>query len=308
MADNDYLGNIQSQRLNQQWSNSMAWSTPSWMQGGFKQGTPQGGGSTFRAANAGVQQSWTGDKIRDTRTRPTNWQGAIDLYKESIKEGEEDDGSSSTTPASRPRRTPAGTRTPAGGTTPTGTTTPGATPAGRPRPRWMPRFTPEPAPATPEGPNLILSGYQGLESRANTANIKKQYEDAFTPSKEPTSVDLTKGIGAINQNLAKWKSPAPALPSKPLVPPAPGVQPFGQPSGTPAFPAPGTPPPARPPKTPQQQKAITGVQQMREQRQNPSATGSTPASGSRAQNRSAKPSRIGNFGQNRIDTNLAPFK
>jgi hypothetical protein len=341
MADNDYLGNIQSQRLNQQWSNSMAWSTPSWMQGGFKQGTPQGGGSTFRAPNAGVRQSWDGAEMRDIRTRPTDWKGAIDLYKDSLEEAEDDGSSSSgpattpSSPASRPRRTPAGTRTPAGGgtptttpsttptgggtpsttptgTTPTGTTTPtgSATPAGRPRPRWMPRFTPTPVQQQQQqqdGPNPLLSGYQGLESRATATNARRQYEEAFAPSNAPTSVDLTKGIGAINQNLAKWKSPAPALPSKPLVPPAPGVQPFGQPSGTPAFPAPGTPPPARPPLTDLQQKAIAGVQQMRQQRQNPSATGSTPASGSRAQNRSAKPSRIGNFGQNRIKTNLAPF-
>lgn len=38
MAENDYIGNIQNQRLNQQWSNNMAWQTPSWMKGGFKQG------------------------------------------------------------------------------------------------------------------------------------------------------------------------------------------------------------------------------------------------------------------------------
>ena len=38
MADNDYIGQIQNQRLNQQWSNSMNWSTPSWMRGGFKEG------------------------------------------------------------------------------------------------------------------------------------------------------------------------------------------------------------------------------------------------------------------------------
>jgi hypothetical protein len=38
MAENDYIGDIQNQRLNQQWSNSMAWQTPSWMRGGFKKG------------------------------------------------------------------------------------------------------------------------------------------------------------------------------------------------------------------------------------------------------------------------------
>jgi hypothetical protein len=101
-------------------------------------------------------------------------------------------------------------------------------------------------------------------------------------------------------------------------------------------------PSAPKPLTDKQQVAVAGVAEMKAQRQNPSAP-STPATGgapstpsfdslrdswnptfatgsgnlpsssalsgkSRAQNRSAQPSRIGNFGQNRIDTNLAPFK
>lgn len=69
MADNDYIGTIQNQRLQQQWSNNMAWSTPSWMQGGFKQGT-QTSTARYQPVRAGVQQSWDGGEIRDTRTRP----------------------------------------------------------------------------------------------------------------------------------------------------------------------------------------------------------------------------------------------
>jgi len=322
MADNDYLGNIQSQRLNQQWSNSMAWSTPSWMQGGFKQGTPQGGGSTFRAANAGVQQSWTGDKIRDTRTRPTNWQGALDLYKESIKEGEEDDGSSSsgpaTTPASRPKRTPAGTRTPAGGgTTPTGTTTPTSTPAGRPRPRWMPRFSPAQPEAPAEPAPIVKTPFSDLApAQQKVATAMQQQKESRTASTPSASPAQTPAFGPMQRSTPVMATNLPA-----------------RTSASPSAPK---------PLTDKQQVAVAGVAEMKAQRQNPSAP-STPATGgapstpsfdslrdswnptfatgsgnlpsssalsgkSRAQNRSAQPSRIGNFGQNRIDTNLAPFK
>ncbi len=57
MADNDYLGNIQNQRLNQQWSDSMAWNTPSWMRGQFKQG-PRVSQTRFRPPSTGVRQNW----------------------------------------------------------------------------------------------------------------------------------------------------------------------------------------------------------------------------------------------------------
>jgi len=57
MAENDYLGNIQNQRLNQQWSESMSWSTPSWMKGRLKQG-PTVSQTRFRAPSAGVSQDW----------------------------------------------------------------------------------------------------------------------------------------------------------------------------------------------------------------------------------------------------------
>jgi len=322
MADNDYLGQIQNQRLNQQWSNSMAWTTPSWMQGGFKQGTPQGGGSTFRAPNAGVRQSWDGAEMRDTRTRPTNWKGAIELYKESLKE-DEDDGSSSgsgsttpsTPPARAPRRRPAGTRTPAGtatpstttptgggtpsttptGTTPTGTATPTATPAGRSRPRWMPRFSPsvpeEPAPPAPIVPSTFEDLNPNQQRVVTAMEQQRAQRTPSTSSSQPVSGSQpaqTPAFGPIQRT--------------------PSVTATNRPARTPASPS----APARPPLTDLQQKAIAGVQQMREQRQNPSAsstsaTSSKPATGSRAQKR-ATPSRIGNFGQNRIDTNLAPFK
>jgi len=78
-------------------------------------------------------------------------------------------------------------------------------------------------------------------------------------------------------------SPAPALPSKAMPPPAPGVQPFGTPAQNQAFPAPGTPAPARPPLTPQQQQAVAGVQQMKASRQ---PTPSKQPAKSRSQRRS----------------------
>ena len=57
MAENDYIGNIQNQRLNQQWSNNMAWSTPSWMRGGFKEG-PRVSTQRFQATTSGAQLNW----------------------------------------------------------------------------------------------------------------------------------------------------------------------------------------------------------------------------------------------------------
>ena len=58
MADNDYIGEIQNQRLNQQWSNSMQWSTPSWMQAGFKQGPRVSQAPRFRPPSIGMRLNW----------------------------------------------------------------------------------------------------------------------------------------------------------------------------------------------------------------------------------------------------------
>jgi len=58
MAENDYIGEMQNQRLNQQWSNSMQWSTPSWMQTGFKQGPRVSQAPRFRPPSIGMRLNW----------------------------------------------------------------------------------------------------------------------------------------------------------------------------------------------------------------------------------------------------------
>ena len=69
MADNDYIGQIQNQRLNQQWSNSMNWSTPSWMRGGFKEGQKPST-QRFQVTTSGARLNWgQGDtEMRDGRS------------------------------------------------------------------------------------------------------------------------------------------------------------------------------------------------------------------------------------------------
>jgi hypothetical protein len=58
MAENDYIGDIQNQRLNQQWSNSMNWNTPSWMQTGFKQGPRVSQAPRFKPPSIGMRLNW----------------------------------------------------------------------------------------------------------------------------------------------------------------------------------------------------------------------------------------------------------
>lgn len=58
MADNDYIGEIQNQRLNQQWSNSMQWSTPSWMRGGFKEGPRVSQAPKFKPPRINMRLNW----------------------------------------------------------------------------------------------------------------------------------------------------------------------------------------------------------------------------------------------------------
>jgi len=66
MAENDYIGEIQNQRLNQQWSNSMQWSTPSWMQTGFKQGPRVSQAPRFRPPSINMRLNWgTNQHIMD---------------------------------------------------------------------------------------------------------------------------------------------------------------------------------------------------------------------------------------------------
>lgn len=87
-------------------------------------------------------------------------------------------------------------------------------------------------------------------------------------------------VGLVNKakyQAALQPAPAPALPSKAMPPPAPGVQPFGSPAQNQAFPAPGTPAPARQPLTPKQQQAVAGVSQNKARSASSSQPAQTPA-------------------------------
>ena len=56
MADNDYIGNIQSNRWNSL-NQGYLTQTPSWMRGQFKEG-PQVGTQRFRATTSGARLDW----------------------------------------------------------------------------------------------------------------------------------------------------------------------------------------------------------------------------------------------------------
>jgi hypothetical protein len=156
MADNDYLGNIQQQRLNQQWSNNMAWATPSWMQGDFKQGN-RVSQTRYQAPNAGVSQSWRGGEILDTRTKPGATAEAVDRIGQGF--------------VSRNLNRQAQAQQ---------------------------------AQQKQQAGQNFATQYQALASKA-------QYQAAFSQGPSaPTSVNLTSGVGKINQNLARWNYPAPA--------------------------------------------------------------------------------------------------
>ena len=123
--------------------------------------------------------------------------------------------------------------------------------------------------ATAEAVNAIG---QGFVSR----NLNRQAQAQQAQQSQQAGQNFySQYVGLANRaqyQAAFQKAPAPALPTKPLPSPAPGVQPFGTPSQNQAFPAPGTPAPARPPLTPLQQSAIAGVQQMKAQRTAPAKT------------------------------------
>jgi hypothetical protein len=229
MADNDsdYIGNLSTSRW-QSMNASYLNRTPSWMQGEFKQGnrTSQ---NKYQAPNAGVQQSWSGGEIRDTRTKP----GATADAVNAIGQGFVNRNLNRQAQAQKAQQ------------------------------------------SQQAGQNFY-SQYVGLANRA-------QYQAAFQ------------------------KSPAPALPSKAMPPPAPGVQPFGTPSQNQAFPAPGTPAPARPPLTPLQQSAVAGVAQMKAARQpTPTATSKTPAK-TRSQRRTMGTEAINRIRQSLNEQNTPDF-
>ena len=232
MADNDYLGNIQQQRLNQQWSNNMAWSTPYWMKGDFKQGSSVSQNrfqNRFQAPNAGVSQSWRGGEILDTRTKAGATANAVDQIGQGLVQRN----------LSNQKRQQAGQQ--------------------------------------------LASGWQSLPQQAQAAQNKQQYTNAFKPAT------------------------APAVPTSPLPPPAPGVQPFGTPAQNQAFPAPGTPAPARPPLTQQQQQAVAGVQQMKAARQPTPTMASKPSAKTRSQRRTMGTEAINRIRESLNEQNTPDF-
>lgn len=200
MADNDYLGNIQQQRLNQQWSNNMAWATPSWMQGDFKQGN-RVSQQRYQAPNAGVSQSWRGGEIRDTRTKAGVTAEAVDRIGQ---------GFVSRNLNRQAQAQQAQQKQQAGQNFAT------QYQALATKAQYQAAFQKAPAPTLPTAP---------LQAPASNAT---PYNPALgvPMGQNPTSVSLKSGIGQVNQNLANWKSPAPTLPSTQLQAPAPNAKPF----------------------------------------------------------------------------------
>jgi hypothetical protein len=134
MADNDYIGNIQNQRLQQQWTNNMNMTTPSWMRGQFKTG-PRVSTHRFKAPSINMRLNWGTDQhIMDRGfNKGDQWSKR---YKD--KTAPADDSATTGTPLPAPT---AGTAvagsppTPATPTTPTASTAGyTAPPTGQPRP------------------------------------------------------------------------------------------------------------------------------------------------------------------------------
>lgn len=315
MSDMDsWLNNVYSNAMSERKFGSVRYQRPSGSFGetGFKQGVPQTGGSPFRAPNAGVTQSWDGAKMRDPNTRPTNWKGAIALYKANLDA--EDDGTGSTTPAPAPvARAPRRSRTPApaspppartpGTLPPTAFPPPPATGRGRRFPRLLPRSTPAPTTATPTTTPVATATTPPATTAPATTT-------PATPSSPAPSFEVQLRQERVRKATQEARAEREATPTPPpYTPPAftpteraEPVMATNRPPRTPL--APATPPAFTP--TPQQQQAIEGVAEMRAQRQNPPAT---PATGTRAQNRAPRPKRqpIGDFGKKRITENLSPF-
>jgi hypothetical protein len=146
MADNDYIGNIQSQRLNQQWSNNMAWSTPSWMRGGFKQGPNVQSRAQSRSYKSQLLNWDKGDTIMTSGFNDKN-KGAWSERTAGLKMP-----TSSSTTTGGPLPAPTGSPSPA----PTGATSTAGTPATPPAPTMTASTRPRPRSpwGTPSGTTI----------------------------------------------------------------------------------------------------------------------------------------------------------
>jgi hypothetical protein len=56
----------------------------------------------------------------------------------------------------------------------------------------------------------FASAWQNAPQQAQLSRLAQQYANAFKPAPPAPSTSLTTGVGAINQNLARWNYPAPA--------------------------------------------------------------------------------------------------
>jgi hypothetical protein len=208
MADNDsdYIGNLSTSRW-QSMNASYLNRTPSWMQGEFKQGnrTQQ---NKYQAPNAGVQQSWSGGEIRDTRTKPGATADAVNAIGQGFvsrnlnRQAQAQQAQQSQQAGQNFYNQYVGLANKA---------------------QYQAAFQKAPAPTLPTAP---------LQPPALNAT---PYNPALGLSmgQNPTSVSLKSGIGQINQNLANWQSPAPTLPTKPLGAPASDAKPYQGPNTPP---------------------------------------------------------------------------
>jgi hypothetical protein len=225
MADNDYIGNIQSQRWNSLNQGYLS-QTPSWMRSDFKQGsfTQQ---NRYQPTSAGTRQSWSGGEIRDTRT--------VSAMPSLLK------------------------------------ATRGLANAQR--------INAEDKEQQAQAAQQFSANMQGMYTQgvnqAQIAPLQQAYQNAFKPAAPAPSTPLTTGVGAINQNLARWQTPAPT--PNPLLT---GYQSAMSQAAVAPLKKQYTNPVA-PPRTfnpsPVQQQAITGVQQMKASRQPAKAPARTRA-------------------------------
>lgn len=116
----------------------------------------------------------------------------------------------------------------------------------------------------------LASAWQNLPQQAQAAQMTQQYASAFKPAPPAPSTSLTTGVGAINQNLARWQSPPVA--SNPLLSgyqktlSQAAVAPMQQ-----QYTNPGAPPRTFNP-TPMQQQAIAGIQAQRQRLTSPATS------------------------------------
>jgi hypothetical protein len=298
MAENDYLGNIQNQRLNQQWSNSMAWTTPSWMQTGFKQGR-EASTAKYQPVSMGIQPNYYRDaqmkmnpSMRATIT-PTVRGALAGGWSRGRGARSGTTGTTRTTgTTSRTAGRPTSSGTPPSSTAPTLPTTPLPAPSPTTPPYTGPS-SPPPAPPTsplpPPAPGVMPAG---------TPTVTPAFPPPGTPAPPPMSpAPLTplqqRAVVGVAQNKAQPTSTTPlGQPSNPLPPMqrTPSVTATNRQPRTPSTPSAPTP------LDPRRQAIADTFKRVREERQK------SPA-GTRSQKR-ATPSRIGKFGQNLIDNNL----